>query len=114
MEKVKVVDIVGTAVCVSDEAANKLLSFLEDNIQQNRKVLLSFDGVKMLISRFMNVGIGRLYKSIDANHIQQYLEYTDMDKDDLELLIKKVIPTAKQHFLDEDKSNNIEKEVLGD
>jgi len=114
MEKVKVIDIVGTTVCVSDEAGNKLLSFLEDNILHHRKVLLSFDGVKMLISRFLNVGIGRLYKNIGTNLIEEHLEYIDIDKDDLELLTKKVIPNAKQHFIDEDKSNDIEKEVLGD
>ncbi len=67
----------------------------------------------MLISRFLNVAIGRLYKDYkNWDTLDMAISYEDIDPDDRSLLIEMVIPTAKNHFKDIDRNEEIEIENL--
>ena len=87
---------------------------MKKELQAGEEIEISFQNISMVISRFLNVGIGRLYKEFNYDLVDKNIKYLDLDDDDLELLLEKVIPNAKQHFKDEKKSNNLEKEVLDD
>lgn len=63
----------------------------------------------MVISRFLNVAIGRLYKDYkNWDTLDKAITYVDIDSEDRSLLVDMVIPTAKIHFKDIDRNEEIE------
>lgn len=115
MVKINVMDVIGTTIAMSTEDGKKLFELLFKNIKESHKVELSFDGIDMLISHFLNESIGKLYEKFENwDILDQVIEYKDIDSDDLELLKEKVIPTAKNHFKEVKKIEKINKSILND
>ncbi len=115
MIKLNVKDIIGNTIAMSTDDGKKLFNELYKNIKDSKKVELSFDGINMLISHFLNEAVGKLYEKFkNWDVLDQAIIYKDIDKDDLELLKDKVIPTAKNHFKNLEGSEKIEKSILDD
>lgn len=115
MIKLNVKDIIGNTIAMSTDDGKKLFNELYKNIKDSKKVELSFDGIDMLISHFLNEAVGKLYEKFkDWEVLDQVIIYKNIDKDDLELLNDKVIPTAKNHFKNLERSEKIEKSILDD
>ncbi len=115
MIKLNVKDIIGNTIAMSTDDGKKLFNELYKNIKDSKKVELSFDGIDMLISHFLNEAVGKLYEKFkNWKVLDQAIIYKNIDKDDLELLNDKVIPTAKNHFENLERSEKIEKSILDD
>ena len=100
---------------MSTEDGKKLFEVLYENLKQSKKIELSFEGIDMLISHFLNESIGKLYEKFDNwDILDKSIEYQEIDGDDLELLKEKVIPTAKNHFKDVIKTDSINQSILDD
>lgn len=113
MKTIVVHDVIGKSIAFSDEDAEKVYQKIFESLKEKEKVELTFKGIDMLISRFLNVAIGRLYKNFDNWEIlDQAITYIDLEPDDKQLLIDKVIPTAKKHFADVARNEKIEIDVL--
>jgi len=113
MKTIIVKDLIGKRIAFSDEDAEKVYIKIVEYISEKEKIRISFKDIDMLISRFLNVAIGRLYKTYqDWEVLDQILFFEDLDPDDKYLLVEKVIPTAKVHFLDIERSERIEKDIL--
>jgi len=113
MIKINVKEVIGNTIAMSTEDGKKLFEILFENIRNSNKIELSFDGIDILISHFLNEGIGKLYEKFDNWEIlDKVIEYKEIDEDDLELLREKVIPTAKNHFKDIKKIETINKSIL--
>jgi len=115
MIKINVKDAIGTTIAMSTEDGAKLYELIFQHLKESHKVELSFDGIDMLISHFLNESIGKLYEKFENwDILDQVIEYKDIDNDDLELLKEKVIPTAKNHFRDVEKIEKINENILND
>lgn len=115
MQLINVRDIIGKGIAMSTEDGKKLFSVLYNTIKKNEKIKLSFDNIDILISHFLNEGIGKLYEKFENWEIlDKVIEYEKIDSDDLELLKKKVIPTAKNHFKDLNRLEVIDESILND
>lgn len=115
MIKINVKDVITNTIAMSTEDGEKLFDVLYENLKQSKKIELSFDGIDMLISHFLNESIGKLYSKFDNwNILDKSIVYKDIDSDDLELLREKVIPTAKNHFKDANKIDSIDESILND
>ena len=115
MIKINVKDVITNTIAMSTEDGEKLFDVLYENLKQSKKIELSFDGIDILISHFLNESIGKLYSKFDNwNILDKSIEYKDIDSDDLELLREKVIPTAKNHFKDANKIDSIDESILND
>lgn len=115
MIKINVKDIINNTIAMSTEDGKKLFEVLYENLKQSKKIELSFEGIDMLISHFLNESIGKLYEKFDNwDILDKSIEYQEIDGDDLELLKEKVIPTAKNHFKDVIKTDSINQSILDD
>ena len=111
---VKIRDIIDKNIAISTEDGKKVFEILKNKIERSKSdVVVSFKGIDMLISHFLNESIGELYSYFDKSKwdILDKIEYTDIEEDDLELLQKKVIPNYKG---DLKKQQEIQKKVLDD
>lgn len=115
MQTVNVVNVIQKNIAMSTEDGQKLFEVLYGLLKSKERVQLSFENVDILISHFLNESIGKLYEKFQNWEIlDQAIEYIDIDKDDLDLLIDKVIPTAKAHYNDVKRSEKIEADILND
>lgn len=115
MKTVNVVDVIQKNIAMSTEDGQKLFEVLYGLLKSKERIQLSFENVDILISHFLNESIGKLYEKFENwDILDQAIEYNDIDKDDLDLLIDKVIPTAKAHYSDVKRSEKIEADILND
>ena len=115
MIKINVKDIINNTIAMSTEDGKKLFEVLYENLKQSKRIELSFEGIDMLISHFLNESIGKLYEKFDNwDILDKSIEYQEIDGDDLELLKEKVIPTAKNHFNDVIKTDSIIQSIIDD
>lgn len=115
MTNINVKDIINNTIAMSTEDGQKLFHVLYENIKNAHKVNLSFEGIDILISHFLNEAIGKLYERFENwQLLDQSIVYKNIDEDDLELLKEKVIPTAKNHFKDSEKHDKIDESILDD
>jgi hypothetical protein len=115
MTIIDVENIIDNSIAMSTEDGQKLFSVIYEHLKNKEKIQLSFKGVDILISHFLNEAIGKLYEKFDNwDVLDQAIEYVDIDADDLDLLKTKVIPTAKNHFKDIERSEKIEESILND
>ena len=97
--KLSVAKVVGNKLCVDSRDGHKLYEQIEKALEANRYVTLSFSGVTLLTSAFLNSAIGRLYGKFSEEAIRDSLKAEDIEQDDL-MLIKAVTDNAKQYFKD--------------
>ena len=111
---IKVYDIIGKSIAISTEDGKKVFEAIKNKMESGEKeIVVSFDGINMLISHFLNESIGELYSYFGKTKwdLLDNIKYIDIDEDDLELLKRKVIPNYKG---DLKKQKDIQNEVLDD
>lgn len=111
---IKIYDIIEKNIAISTEDGQKVFEVIKKEIEKgNKDIRLSFEGVDMLISHFLNESIGELYSYFGKTKWDTLdnIEYIDIDEDDLELLREKVIANYKG---DLKKQQEIQKKVLDD
>ncbi len=84
-------EIIDTPYAVSAEKADKLKSLLERAIREKRKTQVSFKDLEVVITAFLNVAIGELYKDFSKEDIDQYLDFVEMNDN-----LKELIPMIKE------------------
>lgn len=96
--KIKVVELIGSSLCISVEDGQKVFDKIYPLIKDKKDVLISFENVSMLISLFLNVAIGQLYGSLQDEEIRSHLDVEGLSADDLDL-VKHVVENAKKYYL---------------
>lgn len=97
MDKLRLVDITENAICSSEEDAQKVFRILRNRIGDGNKVLLSFEGVEVVPSCFLNVAIGQLYGHFTEEKIKESLNVESIEQQNIETL-KRVTDNAKVYF----------------
>jgi len=113
--KVSVLEVIGKSIGISTDDGKKLNEIIVKHIRDGNSVEVSFYGIDMIISHFLNEGVGKLYKIFhkeDWDMLDKGVSFSGLSSDDKELLLTKVIPTSKSHFLDEKNSERIQKDIL--
>ena len=112
---IRVLDIIGKKIGISTEDGQKLNRAIIQHIQDGESVEVSFEGIDIVISHFLNEGIGKLYKTFpktEWNKLNHRLTYTGLSGGDEELLVKKVIPISQSHFENENANTTIQDQIL--
>lgn len=108
--KLSVAKVAGHSLCVASSDGDKLYEHIAKALKANSRVTLSFSGVTLLTSAFLNGAIGRLYGEFSEETISALLKAEDIERDDM-MLIKAVTDNAKQYFKDPPKYRQAVKEA---
>jgi hypothetical protein len=110
---ITVKDIINKPIAVSTDDAKKIQKEIENLINKNEKIEVSFENISMLISHFLNVSIGELYPIYkDKWDILDNINFIGINIDDLELLKTRIIPSFKNTLTDKEKFKNIQEDIL--
>jgi hypothetical protein len=110
---IRVSDIVGSPICVSEEDGQIIHDKIAPLIRDNKSLVISFAGVTTLISAFLNVAIGQLYGEFPEEQIRELLTVRDLEPEDLDLL-KQVNDNAKNYFRNKPAYDQAWKVEVGD
>ena len=94
---IKVSELIGKHICISADDGQKVYSKIDHLLREGNHISVSFEGVTLVISFFLNVAIGQLYGSFDEQTIRDHLRVEGLEPDDRELL-KQVVDNAKLYF----------------
>ena len=97
MKNIQVSELIGKEFCVSSEDAQKLFDYLKDAVNREEQITVSFKGISVIVSVFLNVAIGQLYGCFSETRIKAYITIKDLESDDEELL-HRVIENAKEYY----------------
>ena len=110
---VRVFDVVGGPLCVSDEDGQAVYEKIAPLMREGRNLAVSFARVETLISAFLNAAIGQLYGEFSEEQIRELLSVRDMSSEDLAIL-KRVVDNAKLYFRNRKEFDQAWKEEVDD
>ena len=94
---IKVVDFIGSHLCISAEDGQKVFDKILPLLQADKNITISFEHIDTIISLFLNVAIGQLYGSLSEEKIKALVKVEGLSMDDMELL-KQVVDNAKKYY----------------
>ena len=99
IKTIKVFKILDSPFAVSTEDGEKIFKLMNEHLKQEKKVIIDFSAIELIVSTFLNASIGQLYGLYSTKFIQEYLSIVNMSNEDLDIL-KKVTDLAKAYFKD--------------
>lgn len=112
----KVAEIIGKDIAIDGEVdGKKLFDEIKKAYKKGEKIAISFEGIKMVVSPFLNYSIGQFYRQKpqnEWNELDKNIDYLGLNDYDYDILLKKVIETAKFQAEKPQKAKDIEKEIL--
>ena len=106
-------DVIGGPLCVSVSDGQRLHDKIAPVLKAGRPVVLSFEGVDILIPAFLNAAVGQLYGELSKNRIRELLSVRDLAPDDLDML-RRVVENAKLYFSRSEDFDRAWEEEVGD
>lgn len=110
---IRVIDTIGCNLCIASEDGQKIFDKTVPLLQAGKHIVISFDGVSMLISLFLNAAIGQLYGQFSEEKIREQLEVTGLAGDDMEIL-QRVVENAKRYYASPEKYDEVWATLEGD
>jgi Icc-related predicted phosphoesterase len=108
---INVFNIVGNSLCVEADDGQKVFTAAKKVLSEGKKIVLSFQNVKMITTAFLNTAVGQLYRDFPEELIKQSLSVSDMSDDD-KVQLKRVTATAKIFYKDPERMQNSINEIL--
>lgn len=113
MSTISAKEIIGSSSATIRDEGLAIYEIAKKELQNGKKVEVSFDGITMVISSFLNASIGKLYGDFPFDVIDEKVTVTGLDEDDMGLLNDTVIPNAKEYYSNPEKIEKIEKSIIG-
>ena len=119
-EKVKISDYSSGSMAVSLEKAEILYQKLKNELLNNNKIVLDFSDVKLVITAFLNIAIGKLYGIKELNEKLDHGEISIICNDPkTQELITDVFINSKDFYekkraQEPTKTDNLENLINGD
>lgn len=110
---IRVADLVGGPRAVDAADGEKVFQKILPVLQSGRRVRLSFDGIAMVITAFLNASIGKLYGVLPEEQVDQMLEVRDL-LSPFQPSLEKSIEWSKAYYRDPEAMRRTIMEELGD
>jgi hypothetical protein len=94
--KLSVRSLVGSN-CVTYGDGQKVYDLVYSELQRGRPVELDFEGVRVLVSLFLNAAIGRLLEDLSTEELNRLLTISNLPPGGLETL-KRVIENSNDYY----------------
>lgn len=108
---VRVADLINTTRAVDAAAGERVFSEICPLLQRGDKVLLSFDGISLVITAFLNAAIGKLFGVIPPDKVSELLEVRDLD-DAFHGTLESSLEISKAYYEDPERLKRSIKEVM--
>jgi hypothetical protein len=108
--RISVFTTVGS-LCVAAEDGDKLFNLLKRALQTDKSIELSFQGVELLSSPFLNSAIGRLVGEVSLDDLRARLTVVDISPDD-RVLLQRVVENAKRYFNDPERYKDVREQAM--
>jgi hypothetical protein len=106
-------DVIGSDSATIRDQGLAVYELAKKELLAGKNVEISFEGISMVISSFLNASVGKLYGDFSFQDIDNKVNVIGLDDDDMELLQDVVIPNAKEYYNDREKIEKIEQSVIG-
>lgn len=73
-------EIINSNFAVANDSAEILFNILKTALDNKKYLNISFKGIDVLITAFLNSAVGRLYQNHKAEEIEQFLNFIDMNE----------------------------------
>ncbi len=94
---IRVADLVNSPRAVDADDGERVFKEVCPLLKAGQKVQLSFDGITMVITAFLNASVGKLYGDISEEKITELLEVTNL-RDAFQPAFDKSIQWSKAYF----------------
>ena len=110
---IRIADLVGGPRAVDAADGEKVFEKILPVIKDGRKVRLSFEGITMVITAFLNAAIGKLYGTLPEEQVDKMIEVRDLIPA-FQPSLDKCIEWSKAYYRDPDRLEKAIMEELGD
>lgn len=86
MNKIEIAKFVPSGLAVSSITGKEIFELLKSYIENKEKTVIDFKDVNLTTSAFLNASIGNLYFHFNSETIAEYLNVSNMQPDDLNIL----------------------------
>jgi len=111
--QIRVFDIVGGPRGIDAADGQKVYEEVLAALKDGRKVRLSFDGIRMVITAFLNESVGKLYGALAAEQIDELLEIVDL-LPPFQTSLEKSVEWSKAYYADPERMERALREDLDD
>ena len=94
---ISVKDTLGHGTGVASRDGDKVYELIDKSLKAGDHVNLSFEGIELLTTAFLNSAIGRLYGVYDKENLKKQFTIKAPDRQD-KILIEAVIDNAIRYF----------------
>lgn len=94
---VKVKDVINKKIATNPTGGEKVFDLIKHTIDKGDCVTLSFDGIELMTTAFLNTALGKLYEIFDETIIKEKLIIVGIDDDDKHI-VDRVVKVAKGYY----------------
>jgi STAS-like domain of unknown function (DUF4325) len=100
--KIYIRDVIKSDICISQRDGELVFKRVYAAFQNDERVVLSFAGIRFIISAFLNPALGMLYKYFDSSYLNSNLSVVEISNDQRNM-VREVLKNAKEYWLDTNK-----------
>lgn len=109
----KIADLIGKPRAIAAADGEMVFKEIYPLLKAGTPVVLSFAGIRMVITAFLNAAIGKLYRDIPGEEVDQLLEVTDLP-DAFHPALEHSKTWSKAYYADPERLERAIKEEYGD
>jgi hypothetical protein len=109
---IRVLDLIGRPLAVDTADGQRLHDKIAPLLREGRKVVLSFDGINMVITAFLNAAVGQLYGEFPLETVDSLVEVRNL-LPVFQATFEKSCELSKAYFRDPDRLKKAIEEVMG-
>lgn len=93
---IRIADIIGDRA-TDMKQGDIIYDMISEQLKKKERVIIDFDGLKTILSTFLNNAIGTLYKDYSSEFLNENLEIKNLCTEDL-FILNRVIKRAKEFY----------------
>ena len=110
---INVRSVINSPFCIDAADGQKIYELLYKALAEKNEVTLSFKGITLLITAFLNTAVGQLFRDFTEEEINMYLKKIDLNPS-YEIVWDKVTRGAPIYYAQPDKVKKDIRDILED
>jgi len=111
--RIAITDLIGKPRAIAAADGEMVFKEIYPLVKGGTPVVLSFAGIRMVITAFLNAAIGKLYRDISEEEVERLLEVTELAEAFQPALVHSRI-WSKAYYADPERLDRSMKEVMED